>query len=135
MPHVTLRYLPHEGWCDWQFQNLLEFGHAIAFNQLPVAFDPIVEVVSSYKYIRLQAALWEATTEGGRILGASFNFCMDDPAALALLDGMFSYVQGDAFKPTVEMPLETVIQPVLDGIQFRSLRGNDGNFYEGMSIL
>src|SRR5690606_29984745 len=58
--HPSLKYVPHDGWCDWQFQQLLERGECVAFNNLPVEFDPIVEVVSSYKYIRLQGAMWEA---------------------------------------------------------------------------
>ncbi len=131
--HPAFKYLPHEGWCDWQFSKLLEYGKCAEFNKFPVTFDPIVEVVSSYKYIRLQSAMWEAQTKGGRIFTVSFNLDMDDPATVALMDGVLEYVQGDAFQPAIRMSVEEVIRPLLEGVRFKSLKGNDGNFYAGMS--
>ena len=133
-PHPALKYLPHAGWCDWQFQNLLEGGECIEFNKIPAPFDPIVEIVSSYKYIRLQAAMWEARTEGGRLCVASFNFRLDDPAAVALLDGLIEYVQGGQFQPGNTISIADVLTPVLKGVHFKSLRGNDGNYYPGGSL-
>ncbi|MCA9439458.1 MAG: hypothetical protein KC964_01530 [Candidatus Omnitrophica bacterium] len=131
--HPALKYVPHAGWCDWQFQQLLENGECIEFNKFPVEFNPIVEVVSSYKYIRLQSAMWEAQTEGGRIFVCSFNLDMDDPTTTALLDGIVEYVQSDAFQPKVRLSISEVVKPLLAGIEFKSLKGNDGNFYSGMS--
>ncbi len=133
--HPSLKYLPHEGWCDWQFQRLLEDGACVEFNKFPADFDPIVEVVSSYKYIRLQSAMWEAQTEGGRLFVVAFNLDTEDPAAQALLDGVIEYVQGDAFQPKVVVSIERVIKPLLAGVPFKSLRGNDGNYYPGMSLF
>lgn len=131
--HPSLEYMPHEGWCDWQFSKLLEYGKCVEFNKVPVEFDPIVEVVSSYKYIRLQAAMWEARTEGGRLFAVSFNLDLDDPATTALMDGVLKYVQGDRFQPRTIISIDGVIRPLLKGVQFKSLRGNDGNYYPGMS--
>jgi len=31
------------------------------------------------------------------------------------------------------MSIDEVIRPLLEGVQFKSLKGNDGNFYAGMS--
>jgi len=113
--HPSLKYLPHEGWCDLQFQKLLEHGTCVEFNKIPATFDPIVEVVSSYKYIRLQAAMWEAQTEGGRLMVAGFNFDLNDPASVALLDGLFEYVQSGEFKPQSEISIEKTLTPVRKG--------------------
>lgn len=131
--HPSLKYVPNAGWCDWQFKQLLENGACVEFNKLSEEFDPIVEVVSSYKFIRLQSSMWEAQTEGGRIFTVSFNLNMEDPTTVALLDGIIEYVQGDAFHPRVKMSAAEVIKPLLAGVQFKSLKGNDGNFYAGMS--
>lgn len=133
--HPAFNYLPHAGWCDWQFKELLEGGKCVEFNKFPVEFDPIVEVVSSYKYIRLQASMWEAQTEGGRLFVTGFNFAMTDPASQSLLDGVLEYVQSDAFNPRVSLSVKEVIKPLLEGFQFKSLKGNDGNFYAGMSPI
>ncbi len=130
--HPSLKHVPHAGWCDRQFQQLLEGGQCVEFNKFPAEFDPIVEVVSSYKYIRLQAALWEARTEGGRIFATSFHLDMNDPVAVALLDGIMEYVQSESFRPTVTVTIDGVLRPLLAGIPFRSLKGNDGNYYSGM---
>lgn len=132
--HPSLKYLPHEGWCDYQFQQLLENGSCVEFNKIPATFDPIVEVVSSYKYIRLQAAMWEAQTEGGRLMVAGFHFDMGDPASVALLDGILQYVQSSEFKPESTISIEETLKPVLEGIEFKSLKGNDGNYY-GTSLF
>ena len=131
--HASLAYIPHDGWCDWQFQQLLEGGECVEFNKFPVEFDPIVEVVSSYKYIRLQSSMWEAQTEGGRLFAVSFHLNPEDPATEALLDGVLEYVQSEEFQPKVRMSIAEVIRPLLAGIQFKSLRGNDGNYYSGMN--
>ena len=133
--HPAFKYAPHEGWCDWQFSELLEYGKCVEFNKIPVEFDPIVEVVSSYKYIRLQSAMWEAQTEGGRIFVVSFNLNMDDPTTTALLDGVLEYVQSDAFHPRVRLSISEVVKPLLAGLEFRSLKGNDGNYYQGMNLF
>lgn len=131
--HPAFKYLPHDGWCDWQFKDLLDYGACIEFSKLPVTFDPLIEVVSSYKFIRLQASMWEARTEGGRILGVSFHFDLKDPAAQALLDGIFEYMQSDSFSPTVQMSIDGVIRPLLNGVAFTGIKNNDGNFYAGMN--
>jgi hypothetical protein len=45
------------------------------------------------------------------------------------------YVQGDEFQPKVGVPIESVLKPLLPGIRFKSLKGNDGNFYSGNSLF
>ena len=92
--HPALTGLPHDGYCDWQFHSLLTDGQAVVFNDLPIAFAPILEVVSSYKDLHLQAALWEAQTEGGRLVVCSCHLDPTDPATVALLDGLLTYVSG-----------------------------------------
>ncbi len=127
--HPSLKYVPHDGWCDWQFQQLMERGECVEFNTIPVEFNPIVEVVSSYKYIRLQAVMWEAQTEGGRLFVVSFNLNKEDPAALALLDGVLEYVQSEAFHPRIHINSKRVLEPLLQDIQSKRLRGTSRNYF------
>jgi hypothetical protein len=92
--------------------------------------------VSSYKYIRLQAAMWEAQTDGGRIFAAHMNFGdLENPSARALLDGIIEYVTSAAFQPTTTMSIDETLRPLLAGIRFKSLKGNDGNYYGGKSLF
>ena len=79
--------------------------------------------------------MWEARTEGGRLFATSFNLNMEDPATLALFDGIVEYVQSEAFQPSATMSIESVLRPLLEGIPFKALRGNDGNWYGGMTVF
>jgi len=60
--HPLMERFPHDGYCDWQFYPMLVPGGgatAVQFDALPEAFDPILEVVNTYKQISRQAALFE----------------------------------------------------------------------------
>jgi hypothetical protein len=79
--------------------------------------------------------MWEARTEGGRLFVASFNFKMDDPVTVALLDGLAEYVESEQFQPKSTISTSRTLTPLLEGIQFTGLKGNDGNFYSGKSLF
>ena len=107
--HPVFKYLPNNGWCDWQFKKLLDGGSCVIFNELPTEFDPILEVVSSYKYVRLQASVWETNVEGGRLFVASCNFdSLNDPATVAMLDGVLEYVTSKEFQPKTRFSIESI---------------------------
>ncbi|HIS55288.1 MAG TPA: hypothetical protein IAB48_01340 [Candidatus Fimimorpha excrementavium] len=66
--HPIMRDFPQDGFCDWQFAEMFHDGGAVQFNDLELAFRPIVEIVSTYKFIRKQAALFEIKIGKGAIL-------------------------------------------------------------------
>lgn len=97
--HPALEALPHEGFCGWQFAQMLEGGHAVCFESDAVPFHPIIEVVSTHKYVIRQAALFEFRALGGRLLVCSLNLSDNDPAAQWLKGQLIAYAQSDAFDP------------------------------------
>lgn len=102
--HPVFAYLPHEGFCDWQFESLLEKGHTVIFSdKLPIPFHPILEIVGFDIEPIWKAAIWEVQTDGGRLFVASCHFDLDDPASVALLDGIIAYVTGPHFSPQVRV--------------------------------
>ena len=105
--HPALGHIPHEGWCDWQFARLMD-GRTSVFNGTGIPFDPIVEVVSSYKDPRWQALLWEARVGRGRLMATGCHLAPDDPAAGALLRGILEYMTGGGFRPAVEVGAATL---------------------------
>ena len=113
--HPIFASIPNEGFCDWQFESLMEGIRYVIFDKLPIEFDPILEIVSSYKSPRLQAALWEVQTEGGRLFTASCHFDLDDPASVALMDGILTYINGNEFIPKTKVSIESVLKPLLCG--------------------
>ena len=97
--HPALKDLPHEGFCGWQFVNLLEGGNAVCFESDEVVFNPIIEVVSTHKCVVRQSAMFEFNALNGRLLVCSLNFDKNDPAANWLKSQLISYAQSEEFTP------------------------------------
>lgn len=97
--HPMLRDFPHDGFCDWQFYPMIKGGGTIVFNDLELPFEPIVEIVSSYKLIRKQASIFELGVGKGGLLVCTLNLNSQDPGATALYNCMLHYISSDEFTP------------------------------------
>ena len=97
--HPVLENMPHEGFCSWQFCDLMQGGSAVCFGTDDVPFNPIIEVVSTHKYVIRQAAMFEFSALNGKLFVCSFDFKDSDPASKWLLSQIVSYVKSDEFKP------------------------------------
>jgi len=97
--HPLLSKMPNEGFCSWQFSEMIENGKAICFECDDVPFNPIIEVASSHKYAIRQAAMFEFAVGEGRLLVCGFNLSENDPAALWFKQQLISYATSDAFDP------------------------------------
>ena len=64
--HPALCDIPHQGFCSWQFASMLDGGEAVCFESDDVPFNPIIEVVSTHKYVIKKAALFEFSAFNGR---------------------------------------------------------------------
>ena len=107
--HPALGDLPHEGFCGWQFRRLMEGGKAVCFESDAVAFDPIIEVASSHKYVIRQSALFEYRVGTGRLLVCSMNFSDNDPAAHWLKNQLIAYANSDDFDPTYSLAEDSLL--------------------------
>ncbi|MCL5671435.1 MAG: hypothetical protein M1423_09120 [Acidobacteria bacterium] len=99
----------HEGYCDWQFYSLLDRGSTVNFNDLPVTFDPIIEVVSSFKLIIKQSNLFELKVGDGKLLVSTMNMVLSDPATAHLTGRLVDYSQGTEFMPATQIAPETLL--------------------------
>ncbi len=119
--HPLLKDLPHDGFCGWQFRRLMENGTAVRFDSKEVPFDPIIEMVSTHKFVIPMSALFEFNILNGRLLVCSFNFNCNstyhinkdrgrepriflnfdqpDSASLWLKNRLIRYAQSDEFCP------------------------------------
>ena len=97
--HPLFDDMTHDGFCGWQFGDLMEKGNAICFECEDVPFNPIVEVVSTHKFAIKQAALFEFEALNGKLMVCSFNFKDTDPAAKWLKNRLVSYMNSDKFDP------------------------------------
>lgn len=91
---------PNEGWCDFQFFHMLQGSQAVVFDEeVPLPFHPVIEVVSSYKCIFRQAALFEFACGMGRVVVCTLNLQGDDPAQRTMLYTLLNYMNSDKFQP------------------------------------
>ncbi len=97
--HPAVETLPHDGFCGWQFRRLLEDGCAVCFEADSVPFDPILEVVSTHKFVIRQSVLFEFRALNGKLLVCSLNFSDSDPAACWLKNRLINYANSDDFAP------------------------------------
>ena len=97
--HPILSDMPCENFCSWQFSSLLEEGGAVVFESDKVEFDPIIEVVSTHKNAKKEAALFELACEGGKLLVCSFTFDENDPGANWLRGEIIKYANDDSWQP------------------------------------
>ena len=77
---------------------------------LPEAFDPILEVVSSYKQICRQAALFEWRVGKGRLLVCALNLPEADPAACYLRRLILDYAASERFQPRTRVAPERLVR-------------------------
>ena len=97
--HPLMADLPHDGFCGWQFRHLLEGGRAVRFESDEVPFKPIVEAVSSHKFVIRQGVIFEYQAINGKLLVCGFHFAQDDPAANWLKARLLSYAESKEFQP------------------------------------
>lgn len=100
--HPITRDLPHEGFCSWQFRQMIEQGSAICFANNQMDFDPIIEIVAAHKCFVKQAAMFEFKTLGGRMFISSFVFKDTDPCANWIKNRILEYVNSAEFDPKIE---------------------------------
>lgn len=97
--HPLMEKIPHNGFCGYQFESLLEHGQAVCFDCEDIVFDPIVEIVSSHKNVIKQALMFEFKALSGRLLVCGFNLLENDPCAKWLKAKTIEYAKSDSFNP------------------------------------
>ena len=81
----------------------------MVFNDAPVPFVPIVEMVSGYKIIRKQASMFEMRVGKGGLFVCSLNMKNQDAGTLYLRKLLERYIASEEFCPTVEIAPEGLL--------------------------
>ncbi len=90
---------PHEGFCGWQCRDLLNGGKAVVLDLPDIPFAPAVEMASTYKNARREAALFSYRVGTGKLLVCTLHMGEDDPAAAWLRARILNHVTETAFAP------------------------------------
>ena len=120
--HPVVKDMPNDGFCAWQFAEMFENGNAVVFEDDSVPFNPIIEVVSTHKYVVRQAALFEFCAGNGKLMVCSFDFKDDDPASNWFKGELVSYACGQSFSPEERIDIKT-LEILIDG-QTKKAEGN-----------
>jgi len=121
--HPVLEGFPHEGWCDFQFFDLVggeRIPHVCApfhlttpnvfdLGKWPVTIEPIVRSIPNWKSCTNRAYLFEAGVGKGRLLASSmriFETVFTNPESAWLLDAILRYVTSDHFTPSAWIAAE-----------------------------
>ncbi len=104
--HPAINGIPNEGFCGWQFDELMAGGNAVCFWDKAVPFKPIVEIVSTHKYAIRQAALFEFSAYGGRCVVCSFNLNNGGVTGNFMKSELIKYMKSGDFNPGEFTPEE-----------------------------
>lgn len=101
--HPLMTPFPHRGYCDWPLLDLLDGTQSVVFDHQESAFDPIIEIVSTFKSIRRQAAIFEYRIGRGRLLVCTLKLTEGGIAGRFLADCLARYLQSDQFHPRITL--------------------------------
>lgn len=113
--HPLTRTFEHDGFCSWQFADLMNGSECLYYPPAAqVPFAPIIDVASSYKWVRRQAALAEFRVGEGRVLISTFRVG-ENAASRWWLWNLLQYMNGDDFCPRDSVTISQLRTLFADG--------------------
>ena len=130
--HPLMELFPHEGYCDWQFFEMLDTqARAVLFERPELPFDPIIELISPCKRVRKMAVLFEYRVGVGRLLVCTLNLQPQNPAAAHLRQAMETYAAGPHFRPRTALGADVLLKLQAENARVEGLaltdQGKDPN--------
>jgi len=102
--HPLMNTFDHDGFCSWQFLRLMTDAVSIYYPpETSVPFEPILDVATSYKWVRRTSALSEFKIGKGRLLISTFNSDGDEPMQKWWRYNLTRYITSNDFNPSVEI--------------------------------
>jgi hypothetical protein len=104
--HPLMETFPHQGYCGWQFREMMTEAKASVLDLTRLSHAPIIDIASTYKNAHREALLFEYAVGSGKLLVCTLNLQSSDPAACWLMAQMMEYASGDRFRPRDAITLE-----------------------------
>ncbi len=101
--HPLMEKFPHDGFCGWQFRNMLNEGYSAPLDNVDIDYEPIIEIASSYKYARRESVMFEYKVGEGKLFVCTLNLPETDMGARYLKSIILSYVMSDEFDPAIKV--------------------------------
>jgi hypothetical protein len=127
--HPITDAFPHDGYFDWQFSRMANNANSVVFDDLPVTFEPVIEVVNSYKQSIRQAALFEWKVGEGRLIVCCLSLDEKYPEAAYFKALILRYASGPNLASAPVMR-DTDLAKLVPGkpVEIRKLSVDDEGF-------
>ena len=108
--HAALKGFPTEFHANWQWWPLLKHGCAMILDDFPHDLEPIIRVIDNFERNHRLANLFECRVKEGRLLVCSCDLLNQQmhPEGRQLLASLSDYAASDAFRPSVEVSVESL---------------------------
>jgi len=97
--HPLMQDFPHDGFCSWQFKEMLNDSKAAILDLPHMPHSPIIDIASTYKNAHREALLFEYSIGNGKLIVCTLNLTDTDPGARWLRSHIISYAMSDEFSP------------------------------------
>jgi len=117
--HPALAGFPTAFHSDWQWQDLQNNSKPMVLDDLPKAFQPVVQVIDDWNTCRKLGLLFEARVEKGSLLVCAIDLERDlgqRPAARQFRRSLLEYAAGDGFQPKAQLEI-TQVQALFSEIE------------------
>ncbi|MEQ9443733.1 MAG: glycoside hydrolase family 2 TIM barrel-domain containing protein [Cyclobacteriaceae bacterium] len=104
--HPALQQFPTEFHSNWQWWDAMNHSDVVNLNELSDEIQPIVRVIDDWVTNRSLGLVFEAKVGEGKLLISGIdltNQMSQRPEARQLLQSLISYMESDAFNPSVEL--------------------------------
>ncbi len=108
--HPLFKYFPNEGFCDWQWKDIIDNSQSIVLDDLPPDYLPIVQPIDDFHTNYKLGTILETKVGKGKLLICSYSLRkrLKSPACRQLYSALLSYASSDEFKPASELPIEWI---------------------------
>ncbi len=109
--HPVFAQFPTEEHSNWQWWELIHGSAAMVLDRLPPKLRPLVQPIDTWFESRRLGLLFEARVDGGKLMVCSMDLSSNlDQRVVArqFRHSLLDYMASDDFRPTIEVPTETI---------------------------
>ncbi|WNH13522.1 sugar-binding domain-containing protein [Thalassobellus suaedae] len=110
--HSALTEFPTEYHSNWQWWDAMSHSNAIILDEFSPDLKPLVRVIDDWFTNRRLALVFEVKIGKGKLLVSGVDLISDiedRPEAQQLLYSLKKYIASDAFNPSVELEIESIV--------------------------
>lgn len=108
--HPIWKRFPHDGFADWQFYPMMTGSHSLVTNPEMPEYQPVLELIPSFKLIKRKSLLSEFKVGSGRLMVCGFRLTDEDPAAVWMKQILLEYLEQQDYAPAPEWSVEQLKQ-------------------------